>query len=121
MLMLCSYLEERAAKLHREALGRIEVSMAGAPPTSFYGIMDHFFRYRDDKESETGEVVYSRDEPTATTHTAAFSLPAHLMKVRGKTSTVISGASAGSELETPKEVSCQPSCIQSLGFQAWSQ
>ena len=40
MLTVSSYLEERAAKLRREALGRIQVSMAGAPPGSFYGIMD---------------------------------------------------------------------------------
>ena len=36
MLTLSSYLEERAAKVRREALGRIQVALAGAPPNSFY-------------------------------------------------------------------------------------
>ena len=40
MLTLSSYLEERAAKLRRKALGRIQVSMAGVPPGSFYSIME---------------------------------------------------------------------------------
>ena len=97
MLTLSSYLEERAAKLQREALGRIQVSMAGAPPGLFYSIMDLFFGYTDNEDPE-------KEEDTAMAPcTAAFCLPAHLTSVRGKASTAVSGASAGSESETPKE------------------
>ena len=71
--------------------------MAGAPPYSFYGIMDCFFGYADDEEPEADD-----DTPMAPC-TAAFCLPADITPVRGKASTVISGASAGLELETPKE------------------
>ena len=113
MLTLSLYLEERAAKLRREALGRIQVSMAGAPPGSFYSIMDRFFGYADDEEPEADE------DTTATPHTAAFCLPAHLTSVRGKASTVVSGASAGSEPETPKESSkphASPAVSRALVF-----
>ena len=113
MLTLSSYLEERAAKLRREALGRIQVSMAGAPPGSFYGIMDRFFGYADDEEPEENE------DATTTPHTAAFCLPAHLTSVRGKASTVVSGASAGSESKTPKESSkphASPAISRALVF-----
>ena len=98
MLTLSLYLEEQAAKLQREALGRIQVSMAGAPPPgSFYSIMDLFFGYMDDEDLEAEE------DTTRAPRTAAFCIPAHLTSVRGKASTVVSGASAGSESETPKE------------------
>ena len=70
--------------------------MAGALPCSFYGIMDRYFGYADEEESEHD------DEETAPC-TAAFCLPAHLMPVWGKASTVVPGVSAGSESETPKE------------------
>ena len=97
MLTLSSYLEEQAANLLRETLCRIQVSMSGAPPGSFYGIMDRFFGYADDEEPEADEDI------TTTPRTAAFCLPAHLTSIRGKASTVFSGASAGSKSETPKE------------------
>ena len=71
--------------------------MAGAPPGSFYGIMDQFFGYTDNKEPEAEE------DTTTARHTAAICLPVHLTSVRGKASTVVSEASAGSESETPKE------------------
>ena len=45
MLTLSSYLEERAAKVCHDALGCIQVALAGAPPNSFYTTVDKFFGY----------------------------------------------------------------------------
>ena len=59
--------------------------------------MDHFFGYADGEESE-------HDDDTETApRTPAFCLPGHFMPVRGKTPSVVSSASAGSESEAPKE------------------
>ena len=52
MLTLASYLEERAAKLKREALGRCQVAFAGSPPNSLHFILDQFFGFKDDAASE---------------------------------------------------------------------
>ena len=68
--------------------------MAG-PPNSFYHIMDQFFGYPVDEESETREVTGT----TSTAPRAATLLPNHLQSVCGKTTTTVTG---GSESETPK-------------------
>ena len=52
MLTLASYLEERAAKLKQEALGRCQVAFAGSPPNSLHYIVDEFFGFKDDTASE---------------------------------------------------------------------
>ena len=46
MLTLASYLEERAAKLKREALGRCQVAFAGSPPNCFNQLLVTFFGYK---------------------------------------------------------------------------
>ena len=93
MLTLSSYLEECAAKVHCEALGRIQVALAGAPPSSFYMTVDKFFSYGKEEEEDegkeeeeeaeegatAGEVVYS--QKGAKGPTAASSLPLHLQSV----------------------------------------
>ena len=48
MLTLASYLEERAAKLKREALGRCQVAFAGSPPNCFSQLLVTFFGYKGD-------------------------------------------------------------------------
>ena len=52
MLTLASYLDERAAKLKREALGRCQVAFAGSPPNSLHYILDQFFGFKEDTASE---------------------------------------------------------------------
>ena len=110
MLTLGSYLEECAAKLRREALGRIQVALAGSAPNSMYTTIDSFFGYQPEDEPEENaatteeEVVYSREQPQASGSTKTFggfpcglsTLPPHLSFVRGKTDTVVSHPS-GSE------------------------
>ena len=111
MLTLSSYLEERAAKVHRKALGRIQVALAGAPPSSFYTTVDKFFGYQEEEEEEGGdgdekadegaageEVIYSQKGSPRSAATSA--LPPHLRSVRGRTQTVVSQASG---TDTDKE------------------
>ena len=64
MLTLGSYLEERAAKLCREALGRIQVALAGSAPNSMYTTIDSFFGYQADDETE--ETPEETERPEAT-------------------------------------------------------
>ena len=56
MLTLASYLEERAVKLKREALGRCQVAFAGSPPNCFNQLLVTFFRYKGDP-SEVGSTA----------------------------------------------------------------
>ena len=94
MLTLSSYLEEHAAKVCREAVGRIQVALVGAPPNSFYMTVDKFFGYGEEEEEDEGqeeeeeeaeegatggEIVYS--QKGAKGPTAASSLPLHLQSV----------------------------------------
>ena len=93
MLTLSSYLEEHAAKVHREALGCIQVALVGAPPNSFYTTVDKFFGYGEEKEEDEGgeeeeeaedgvtggEVLCSQSGSTKPTATS--SLPLHLQSV----------------------------------------
>ena len=92
MLTLSSYLEERAAKVRREALGCIQVALAGAPPNSFYTTVDKFFGYGEEEEEEGGdgeeeadkgaageEIIYSQKDSPRSTVTSA--LPPHLRSV----------------------------------------
>ena len=92
MLTLSSYLEERAAKVRREALGRIQVALAGAPPNSFYTTVDKFFGYGEEEEEEGSnsdeeadqgtvgeEVLYSQKGSPRSAATSA--LPPHLRSV----------------------------------------
>ena len=107
MLTLGSYLEERAAKLRREALGHIQVALAGSAPNSMYTTIDSFFGYQPEDESEDKEEeIYSREQPAGGESTRTFggfpcgpsTLPTHLASVRGKTDTVVPHPS-GSESE----------------------
>ena len=95
MLTLGAYLEERAAKLRREALGRVQVALAGSAPNCMYSTIDSFFGYKDDdSERGTPEEV---EQPVAVQSTRTFggfpcgptSLPPQLVTVRGKTDTVV--------------------------------
>ena len=92
MLTVSSYLEEQAAKVCGEALGRIQVALAGAPPNSFYTTVDKFFGYGEeeeeegddgDEEAEGGavgeEVIYSQKGSPRPAATSA--LPPHLRSV----------------------------------------
>ena len=56
MLTLESYLEERAAKLIREALGRAQVAFAGSPPNCFHHLLVTFFSYKGEP-SEAGSTA----------------------------------------------------------------
>ena len=47
MLTVSSYMDERSAKLKLEALGRIQVALAGSPPNCFYSLMEDIFSYKD--------------------------------------------------------------------------
>ena len=108
MLTLGSYLEEHAAKLRREALGRIQVALAGSAPNSMYTTIDSFFGYQADDESEDKEQeeIYSREQPMGGGSTRTFggfpceptAIPSNLATVRGKTDTVVPHPS-GSESE----------------------
>ena len=60
MLTLASYLEERATKLKREALGRTQVAFAGSPPNCFHHLLVTFFGYKGES-SEVGSIA--EDEP----------------------------------------------------------
>ena len=115
MLTLSSYLEEWAAKVCCEALGCIQVALAGAPPNSFYTTVDKFFGYGEEEEEEGGngdeeadqgavgeEVLYSQKGSPRSAATSV--LPPHLRSVRGRTQTVISQASG---TDTDKESSKQ--------------
>ena len=57
LLTLASYLEERAARIRREALGRAQVALAGSKPNCFHYILDSFFGYKGDNASETESTV----------------------------------------------------------------
>ena len=46
MKTLACHLDERSAQLKREALGRIQVALAGAPPNSFYRLLQTTFGYK---------------------------------------------------------------------------
>ena len=97
MLTLGSYLEERAAKLRREALGQIQVALAGSAPNAMYSTIDSFFGYQAEEEEES-DVVYQRKEADSNVPIRTFggfpagpsTLPTHLASVRGKTETVVS-------------------------------
>ena len=45
MLTLASYLDECLAKLKREALGHVQVGVAGAPPNHFHPFLVQNFGY----------------------------------------------------------------------------
>ena len=79
MLTLSSYLEERAAKVRREALGCIQVALAGAPPSSFYTTVDKFFGYREEEEEEGGDGDEKADEGAA--WRGGYILPERLSKI----------------------------------------
>ena len=64
LLTLAAYLEERAARIRREALGRAQVALAGSAPNCFHYILDSFFGYRGDNASESGSVI---DDPSEST------------------------------------------------------
>ena len=57
LLTLASYLEEHAARIKCEALGRAQVALAGSKPNCFHYILDSFFGYRGDNASETGSTT----------------------------------------------------------------
>ena len=129
MLTLGSYLEERAAKLCREALGCIQVALAGSSPNAMYSTIDSFFGYQSaDEEQGKSEVVYPRDEPVDSESIRTFGgfpagpskLPPNLISVRGKTDTVVSHSS-GSESDAVERSRQphQPSCDQSNSLQTW--
>ena len=61
MLTLASYLEERAAKLKREALGRCQVAFAGSPPNCFNQLLVTFFGYKGES-SEVGSTAGEETE-----------------------------------------------------------
>ena len=61
MLTLASYLEERAAKLKREALGRCQVAFAGSPPNCFNHLLVTFFGYKGEA-SEVGSTAGEETE-----------------------------------------------------------
>ena len=114
LLTLASYLEERAAKLRREALGRIQVALAGSGSNSMYSTIDSFFGYQTEEgteastpvETPVSDALLSQIASAVTGSSAGHTfggfpcapIPAHLQTVRGKTDTVISHTS-GSETE----------------------
>ena len=57
LLTLASYLEERAARIKHEALGRAQVALAGSKPNCFHYLLDSFFGYKGDKVSKGGSTV----------------------------------------------------------------
>ena len=57
LLTLASYLEERAAKLRREALGRVQVALAGSGSNSMYRVIDSYFGYQTEGDSEVSTPV----------------------------------------------------------------
>ena len=61
LLTLASYLEERAAKLRREALGRMQVALAGSGSNSMYSTIDSFFGYQTEADTETSTPVEAPD------------------------------------------------------------
>ena len=69
MLTLVSYLEERAAKLKREALGRCQVAFIGSPPNCFNQLLVTFFRYKGES-SEVGSTAGEETEEESNLLTA---------------------------------------------------
>ena len=63
MLSLASYLDECSAKLKREALGHIQVGVAGAPPNHFHPFLVQNFGYSpsDDAASEVSDTAPSTE------------------------------------------------------------
>ena len=63
MLSLASYLDKHSAKLKREALGCIQVGVAGAPPNHFHPFLVQNFGYSpsDDAASEVSDTAPSMD------------------------------------------------------------
>ena len=114
MLTLSSYLEEHAAKVRRQALGHIQVALAGAPPNSFYTTVDKFFGYAEEEEEDEGREEEEEAEEGATGKDVVYSqtglskakaaspLPLHLQSVHGKTKTVMAQAS-GTDTDREKE------------------
>ena len=84
MLELSCYLEERAAKLKRESLGRILVSLAGSPPNCHYAILDSFFGLKEGVCKELSQMVshseHSAGSPGQASGTPqSSSIPTHLL------------------------------------------
>ena len=55
MKILACHLDERSAQLKREALGRIQVALAGAPPNCFYRLLQTTFGYKTGSTSPPTE------------------------------------------------------------------
>ena len=60
---LACKLDQRSAQLKQEALGRIQVALAGAPPNCFYRLMQTTFGYRSGSTVGSGDLSEGEEEP----------------------------------------------------------
>ena len=121
LLTLASYLEERAAKLKREALGRAMVAFAGSPPNCFYQLLEAFFSYKEAPASGMASTVADTslpstilEEPPSTSASAPVpgtQIPAHL-----KSAMSASAFTSGSESESRASSKLSPESTQATSF-----
>ena len=118
LLTLASYLEERAAKLKREALGRAMVAFAGSPPNCFYQLLEAFFGYKKAPASGVASTVADTsfpstlpEEPASTAASSSLQVPAHL-----KPAMSASAFTSGSESESRASSKLSLESTQATGF-----
>ena len=87
LLELGCVLEERAASLKKEALGRVQVALAGSPPNCLYAMLESFFGLKEAPKGVEGGSTIASDPPAPGSSTlphvptAPNFLPPHLRPV----------------------------------------
>ena len=133
LLTLSSYLEERATKLKREALGRVMVALAGSPPNCLYQLLESFFGYKEVSASAGASVTSVTGDSRATLQTVeeqttsfavspppppkdpspGFQVPSHLRAAAATTTRVFS---SGSETESRASGKPSPEATRAVGI-----
>ena len=122
LLTLASYLEERAAKLKREALGRVMVALAGSPPNCLFQLLESFFGYKDIAASvgtsATGDTratsLVAEEQPSTLKDPPIGSqVPGHLKSAVAATVGVFA---SGSESESKASGKQSPESVGAIGF-----
>ena len=119
LLTLASHLEQRAATLKKEALGRVMVALAGSPPNCFYQLLEAFFSYKEATSSEAAStaadttlVTELKEEATPAPSPAVGSqIPQHL-----KPAATLPAFTSGSESESRQSSKLSPEATNAIGF-----
>ena len=115
MLTLSSYLEERAAKLKKEALGRVLVVLAGSPPNCLFQLLESFFGYKETTASASESTAMNTSMTLHTIEEFPKGATAALPPFIPKTSTVPPPLGSGSESET-RSSKLSPETTKAVGF-----